>query len=67
MFHPRSLDPFRDLLALDERIQRAQALLQQMSEGDPAFERRVDALVHLVETLDRIWGQFLPSGRANAM
>ena len=55
--------PLRALVALEERVTAARGCLQQTSERDPAFERRVKVLVELVRKRDRAFSSedpFLP-------
>jgi hypothetical protein len=49
-----TVDPLRAVIALDRQVTRARAALQRTSEVDPYFERRVAALVELVDKRDRI-------------
>lgn len=49
-------DPLRAVIALDRQVSRARAALQRTSELDPAFERRVAALVELVSRRDQVLG-----------
>jgi hypothetical protein len=47
-------DPLRAVIALDRKVSRARAVLQGTSEVHPHFERRVTALVELVDRRDRV-------------
>jgi hypothetical protein len=42
-----SSDPLRTILILEQQVETARAALQRTPEVDPAFERRVSALVKL--------------------
>ena len=53
MRHSRNVVQLPDLVALDERVDRARARLQRTTEADPAFERRVQTVVELVRKRDR--------------
>ena len=61
MRHPLKVVRLRALVALEERVNAARDRLQQTSERDPAFERRVQVLVELVSKRDRAFdGPYLP-------
>jgi len=47
-------DPLRAVMALDQQVSQARAVLQRTSERHPDFERRVSALVKLVSKRDQI-------------
>jgi hypothetical protein len=49
----RVIRSLRSLLALEYRVGRAQRALQRTSDRDPAIERRIKALMRLVEMRDR--------------
>jgi hypothetical protein len=53
MRHSRNVVPLRTLAALEERVTVARVRLQRTTEVDPAFERRVRALVDLVRKRDQ--------------
>jgi hypothetical protein len=54
MLHFNTVDPLRAVIALDRQVSRARAVLQRTSEVHPAFERRVAALVELIDRRDGI-------------
>ncbi len=43
------------MAALEERVQVARVRLQQVTERDPTFERRVKTLVALVQERDELF------------
>jgi hypothetical protein len=43
----------RSLLALEDRVDRAQLRLQRTSDCDPAIQKRIAELMRLVEMRDR--------------
>ena len=49
---PRQAKAFPTLAALEERVSLARVRLQRTTENDPAFERRLKALVELVRKRD---------------
>jgi hypothetical protein len=52
MHRSRNIVPIRGLVALEDRVRVARIRLQQTTEADPAFERRVKVLVELVRKRD---------------
>jgi hypothetical protein len=57
MSSQRRPNSLRAILALDEKVDTARTVLQQTSDAHPAFERRVEALVRLLEKRDVLCGE----------
>ena len=55
MRQPAKVVPLRAMAAIEERVKLARVLLQQITELDPTFERRVETLVALVRKRDQLY------------